>query len=292
MTNVAILGLGLIGGSIARSLRVSDPDQGRWRISAWTPSGAGPREAMEAGFVDAAPARIDEAIAGADLVVLAAPPLACEQLVARLGGDLAAALQPHATVTDVASTKLALTRAALAAGIRFVGGHPMAGRETSGFGAAIDDLFVDRPWIVTEAVHGGDGALVEAVALACDARVVALDAATHDRLVAAISHVPLLVSVALAETVAGAGDSPDPDWTAASALAASGWRDTTRLARGDATMGAEIAASNAASIAAVLRSYRGRIDALLEVLEAPGGVDVAALRERLQQAKDRLEGRR
>jgi prephenate dehydrogenase len=94
------------------------------------------------------------------------------------------------------------------------------------------------------------------------------------------------------EAVTGTGPQPDPDWAAAARLAATGWRDTTRLARGDAVMGAEIAASNAPAIAAVLRAYRARIDAWIEALEAPDGPDAAALRDRLAAARARLDGDR
>jgi prephenate dehydrogenase len=289
---IAFLGLGLIGGSMALALRAADPARERWELSAWTPSGAGPASARDAGVLDAAAPTRESAIAGAGLVVLAAPPLACARLLEWLGSAEGGAslLGASATVTDVASTKGVLTTAARAAGVPYVGGHPMAGRETSGYAAADASLFVDRPWVITEAVAGGDPAVVREVAEACGAVVVDLVAEVHDRLVASISHVPLLTSVALAEAVTGTGPQPDQDWALAARLAATGWRDTTRLARGDATMGAEIAASNAPAIAAVLRAYRARIDAWIEALEAPDGPDAATLRDRLVAARARLEG--
>jgi prephenate dehydrogenase len=117
-----------------------------------------------------------------------------------------------------------------------------------------------------------------------------MDAARHDRLVAAISHLPLLGSVLLAETVTGAPGAAGPDWEEASRLAASGWRDTTRLARGDTTMGADILATNAAAVAALLRAERDGLDAWLTLLEAPGGPDADAIRARLEAAKARLSG--
>ncbi len=287
---IAFLGLGLIGGSVARALRGS-PAYAGTTLAAWTPSGEGPRRALAAGMLDEAPANPVEAVRDAGLVILAAPPLACAALVRRLGagGDLRAALAPGATVTDVASTKAELTAAATEAGTPFVGGHPMAGREARGFDAADAVLFRDRPWVITPAVNGGDEAAVRSLALACGARPVELDAALHDRLVASISHVPLLTSAALVEAVAGSGGAPEADWPAAAALAATGWRDTTRLARGDATMGAEILASNAEAVAAVLYRYRDAIDGWLAVLEAPSGPDPEALRARLAAAKARLE---
>ena len=284
---VAFLGLGLIGGSIACALREAGGD---WWTGAWSPSGTGPRAALAAGAIDHAASTAPELLEVADLVVLAAPPLACIGLIGRLGGAWRGALRPGATVTDVASAKAELGAKALAAGLPWVGGHPMAGRETSGFGAADATMFRDRPWVITPATGGGNAARVEALALACGARPVSMDAALHDRLTAAISHVPLLTSVMLVEAMAGTAAGTDPDWEAASTLAAGGWRDTTRLARGDTAMGAEIAATNAGPIVERLHAVRARLDEWLALLEAPGGPDAAAIRERLDAARARLEG--
>lgn len=282
---LALVGLGLVGGSVARAVRAAEPG---WRLTAWTPGGRGPGRALGAGVVDRAAGTLAEAVADAELVVLAAPPAACLGLL----DDLArpAILPDGATVTDVASTKAALHERARALGLPYVGGHPMAGRETSGFDAATADLFAGRPWVVTEPVGGGDPRRVEDLAAACGARVVRLGAAEHDRLVAAISHLPLVASVALAEAVAGGPGEPEPEHLAAAAvLAASGWRDATRLARGDAAMGAGIAATNATAIAARLRAYRDRIDEWLVLLETPGGPDEGVLERRLTAARERLE---
>ena len=286
---VAFLGLGLIGGSIARAVRGA-PSLMSAELVAWTPLGRGPREAVEDGTIDAAAGWPEAAIEGAELVVLAGPPRACVAMLASLGGDWRSALAPGATVTDVASTKAEVTAAAEAAGVPFVGGHPMAGREVTGFSAGDAGLFVGRPWVVTESVHGGDAAAVRGLAEACEAVPMELDAARHDRLVAAISHLPLLGSVVLAETVTGSPGEPPPDWADASRLAASGWRDTTRLARGDTTMGADILATNAAAVAALVRAQRQGLDAWLALLEAPGGPDVDAIRARLDAARSRLLG--
>lgn len=287
---IAFLGLGLIGGSVARAVREA-PAYVDAELVAWTPSGEGPRLAADAGVIDTVAGSPAEAVRGAALVVLAAPPLACAALLRRLGDDLRGGPAAGATVTDVASTKAVLTRTAATAGVPYRGGHPMAGRETTGFGAADAGLFRGRPWVITEPVGGADPAAVLRLALACGASPVELDSERHDRLVAAISHVPLLASVALVEAVAGTPGEPEPDWPEAAALAAGGWRDTTRLARGDATMGADIAATNAEAVAAVLRRYRDRVDEWLAMLEAPDGPDPAALRQRLADAARRLEER-
>ncbi len=287
---IVFVGLGLIGGSVARALRQS-PGYAEARLVAWTPSGRGSQAALAADVVDIAAADLEQAIDGADLVVLAAPPVACITIIERLGAGLGDRLAPGATVTDVASTKADLTRAARNAGIPYVGGHPMAGRETSGFGSADGSLFVGRPWVITDAVRGGDPAAVRGLALACGALPVELDAERHDRLVAAISHVPLLASVALAEAVTGAPGPAEADWPAAGALSATGWRDATRLARGEPTMGAEIAATNAAAIVEGLRRHRERIDEWIALLEAPGGPDPEVMAARLGVLRARLEGK-
>lgn len=290
--HVTFLGLGLIGGSVALALR----EAGGWTAAAWTPTGAGPALALASGTIDAAPDALEDALADASIVVLAAPPTACLALLDLLAGTARRALPAGAVVTDVASTKALVVDRAGSLGVRFVGGHPMAGRETSGFPAAIASLFAGRPWIVVPG-DPADGTAIERVedlALATGAIPVRMDAAAHDAAVAMISHLPIVASAALVEAAAGiAGEPPPAGWPAAAALAASGWRDATRLARGDAAMGAGIAVTNATALAAGLRAYRSRIDAWLALLEAsgPDGLpDEAAIRARLASARDRLGG--
>jgi prephenate dehydrogenase len=281
---VAILGLGLIGGSLARALAEA-PDRDAWSVAAWSPTGDGPRRAAADGVIAQAATALAEALDGAHLVVLAAPPTATLALIERLAEGLNEALEPGAVVTDVASTKGAIVAAATERDLRFVGGHPMAGRETSGYGAAAADLFRGRPWVVVPTDPDDAAAIVavETLAVATGARPVRMDAAEHDTAIAAISHLPLVVAAALVETVTGS-----EDWPGARTLAASGWRDTTRLARGDVAMGAGIAATNAPAIAARLHRFRTVIDGWLADLERPGGPDEAALAERLAAARDRL----
>jgi prephenate dehydrogenase len=291
---VALLGFGLIGGSIAHALHRAGRD---WSIAAWSPSGRGPRAARAGGFIDSAPADPADAVRNADLVVLAAPPLACLDLLERLGGPLRDALEPDAVVTDVASTKRSIVERAAGLGIRFVGGHPMAGREVSGFDAARADLFDDRPWVVVPPTLE-DGSSADAAAQqrvidlvhACRARPIVMTAADHDVASAGISHLPLVVAAALVEAVIGNDDTgTHPDWAASSLLAASGWVGITRLARGDATMGAGILATNAEPVAERLRRLRDSLDGWLADLEREGGPDAAALRNRFDAARRRLE---
>lgn len=283
---IAFLGLGLIGGSIALALRAAGATA---RLVAWTPSLAGPGDALRAGAIDEVAVVPEAAIAGAGLVILAGPPLGVLELLER--GEASgpwAALSPAAVVTDVASTKGRIVDAAARAGLPFVGGHPMAGRETSGFSAATADLFSDRPWVVVAGPSSPPGGAerVDALAIAVGARAVRMDAAAHDAAVAAISHLPLVAAAALVEAVA-----LDPaTWGAAGSLAASGWRDMTRLARGDVDMGAGILATNRAAVAVRLRAYRAAIDAWITELESTEGPDSA--RDRLAAARAALEGDR
>jgi len=286
---IALLGLGLIGGSIARALHARRVPG--WTVVAWTPSGAGPAEALAAGVIAATPADAGDAIEAADLVVLAAPPVACLELLRQLAGPLRGRLAEHAVITDVASTKGAAVALAADLGLRFVGGHPMAGRETSGYLAADPALFDGRPWVVVPTVDAAAVARVEQLATACGARPVRMDAGDHDVAVAGISHLPLVVAAALVEAVAGTPDAPEPGWDQAAGLAASGWAGMTRLARGDTTMGSEIVATNGPAITERLNRLRDRIDAWLELLDDPAGPDPEVIRARLAAARARLEGR-
>ena len=266
-----MLGLGLIGGSVARAATRSGME-----VRAWTAAGRGPRDAVHHGIEAASSLR--DAVAGADLVILAAPPIASLALVDELAG--AGALSREAVVTDVVSTKAAIVERARAAGLRFVGGHPLAGRETSGYGASDPELFRDRPWVIVPPGPPDDDAeaRVATLAAACGARVVRMTAADHDRAVATISHLPLLLAAALAETAAA-----DSDWAAARTLAAGGWASMTRLARGDPEMGAGILVTNADEVAARLRGLATVLDGWAADLTAPDAAE--RLRARLESAR-------
>jgi prephenate dehydrogenase len=288
---VSVVGFGLIGGSIARALRVRG-GAGDWHVTAWSRSPGPVQQGLRDGVLNAAAPTLEAALRGADLVVLTAPPLTCLDLVDEIGGPLRPALPPEATVTDAASSKAGIVARADAAGLPFVGGHPMAGRETSGYAASQAELFVGRPWVVVPGNHArlGDGERVGELIAACGGIEIEMDAATHDLAVAAISHMPLVVSAALVESVAGKAGEPERlDWEAASTLAATGWAGMTRLARGEPGMGAGIAATNAAATATRLRELRAILDEWIAELEREGGPDADRLRARFAAARERLQ---
>ncbi len=285
---IAFLGFGLIGGSIALALR----DAGcTAHLVAWTPSGTGSNEGLRRGLVDSTTTTPAGALEGAGLVVLAGPPLSVLQLLSDLAGPMRAALAPDTTITDVASTKALICENAAAYVLPFVGGHPMAGRETTGVGAASADLFLDRPWVVvrTAASRPVDVRRVGALASAVGAMPIELDADEHDAAVAAISHLPLVLAVALTESIAGPAEAAG-SWPLARRLAAGGWTDMTRLARGDPEMGAGILATNARPVADRLRAVRRVLDTWIEDLDPSlDGGDYGTLLARLHVAREALE---
>jgi len=277
---VAILGLGQIGGSVGRALvAAGDP----WRVAGWTRS-ADARHAAAADGIDVA-GSIGEACTGADAIVLAVPPLACLELLDELAGGLRSATDRDAVITDVASTKAAICARAAGHGLRFVGGHPMAGREASGYAAADAALFAGRPWVIVPSDPPDIAAedRVANIAATCGARIVRLGAVEHDAAVGAISHLPLVVAAALVEAVASG-----PGWPDARDLASTGWASMTRLARGDVEMGAGILATNGPLVAGRLRDLRDVLDRWLADLDTETP-DPDRLRERLAAAKRRLE---
>lgn len=290
---IVFLGFGLIGGSVALALREAGVAA---RLVAWTPEGTGPAEGLRRGILDEAPRNAAAALEGAGLLILAGPPRSVLAHLRHLGGPMRHFLTPDVTVTDVASTKARIVGTADELGIPFVGGHPMAGRERTGVGAATADLFVDRPWVVIPAAGAAsrDVERVQALATATGARPVRVTATDHDLAVAAISHLPLIAAAALVESVTGEGTG----WPTARELAAGGWRDMTRLARGDESMGADIVATNARPIANRLRAYRDALDGWLVELDAligenrplePDEASVERLRARLGAARAELE---
>lgn len=247
-------------------------------------------QAVGDGVVDVAAASIEDALSDAEVVLLTTPPLASLDLLDRLSGPLRPALG-DATVTDAVSAKAQMAARADLSHLHFVGGHPMAGRESSGYGAAVADLFVGRPWVTVPGAGARpiDIQRVRTLIADCGATEVTMTAQEHDSAVAAISHMPLVVSAALVEAVVGRAAEPArADWPAAQKLAATGWASMTRLALGQPEMGAGIAATNSVAVAARLRELQAVLDEWLVELESPDGPDVDRLLGRFAAARDRL----
>lgn len=232
---VLIVGTGLIGASIGLALRSSDATVWLTDADVEAQVHAIERGAGEALTTDAEP----------DLVVVAVPP----RSVADVAADMLERY-PRATVTDVASVKaapLARLRGLTNGFERFVGGHPMAGREVSGPAGARADLFEDRLWVITATreTTAERVADVQWLARTCGSLVVELDPHEHDRAVALTSHTPQLLASVLAAQLVDA----DPSDVAVSGQ---GLRDTTRLADSGAELWTQIISSNAPEIIAVL----------------------------------------
>jgi len=241
---IAIVGLGLIGGSVGLALRRARPDL---EVVGIARREAGAGAAVQRGAVTAAATDLTIA-AAADLVVVAVPLEEMRPVLALLGRRLPAGT----LVTDVASTKAAVVSwaAELLGGDRFLGGHPMAGKTERGLRAADPDLFRGAPWILTPR-PGQDLEpfrpwlqLVDAMG----AHRVVMDPADHDRRVALVSHLAFLLSAAYVEAV-----KASPEWSEAVRIAGPGFRDMIRLAGGDPDMYAGIARTNREPLLAAVR---------------------------------------
>jgi prephenate dehydrogenase len=234
---IAIIGLGLIGGSLALAIKRGFPDlevagSARRRDTA--------QRAKRMGAIDVDARSAEEAVRGASLVILAAPILAIRPLLE----EIAPVLERGAVVTDCASTKAEVTRWAaelLPETAFFVGGHPMAGKEQSGIDAADADLFQGKPWVIAPPAHAPEAAVSTVIGLAqaVGARPIFMDPQEHDSYVAAISHLPLALASALF-----AMSFESAAWPELAALASSGFRDTTRLASGSPEMAHDIMITN------------------------------------------------
>ena len=283
---LAIIGLGLIGGSIARAIRSGRSESSIDSIVAWSRTGSGPAAALSDGVIDRAAASLANALDGAELIVLATDPLSCLELLDMIAATDFPGEPP--TITDVASTKAAIVNRADWLRLSFVGGHPMAGLETSGYGHSRSDLFEGKPWVICPGAEARpiDLERVAQLVAACGAQAHRISASEHDRAVAAISHLPLALAAALVQAVSDADD-----WPIARALAAGGWSSATRLVRGDVAMGAGIAATNAPELARRIRAMLSQLDDWLADLEAtpddPGST-AQRIAARLQAARETL----
>ncbi|GLY32408.1 prephenate dehydrogenase [Kineosporia sp. NBRC 101731] len=263
---VRIVGTGLLGASIGLGLRGLGV-----RVLLHDPSPTALALARDMGAGEPDPG--DEPVS---LVVVGAPPDVTAGVVR---AELAA--HPNATVTDVASVKGGIAaELAGADGIeRYVGGHPMAGRERSGPTAARADLFLGRPWVVcpssTDQVYERTEA-VRMLAVALGATPVFMPAAEHDEAVALISHVPQLAASLVASRLVKASDP-------AVGLAGQGLRDVTRIADSDPMLWAQILSANAPQVAGVLKELRTDLDSVITALDALGAGEAVGARAAVAQ---------
>ncbi len=283
---VAIIGLGLIGGSLARALR-TQADIGH--IVGCVESEADAALARELAVVDTVVTDVAEAALGADVVVLAVPVGAmgtvCRQLRGAIGADT--------VVTDVGSTKRSVISAAQAqlggAIGRFVPGHPIAGTEHSGLRAGVDGLFAGRRTILTPTPETEPDALalIERLWQSVGASVCEMDAAHHDEVLAATSHLPHLLAFALVDTLARMAEH-----TEIFEYAAGGFTDFTRIASSDPALWTDIVFANNAAIMPLLHRYIGDLEALRGALREQDEATVTACFTRAKKARDHFSRER
>ena len=249
MPTVAVVGLGLMGASFALALKKARPE------TVLVGSDRNPvvvRKALERGVVETANTDLS-VVEMADLAVIAAPLNAMREVLPQL-----AAIAPARPATDMSSTKAAVMEWAAAEGVDLVGGHPMCGREKSGIDHADPAMFEGAPWMLTR-----DEPAITSLVEAVGAHPVVMDAVTHDRLVAGVSHAAFLLSVGYVLALA-----QRQDWPEASRLAAGGFRDMSRLAAGDPDLYSSIARTNRENLVEMVDAVTAELARLRRHLEA------------------------
>jgi prephenate dehydrogenase len=272
---LALIGVGMIGGSLAAAWRAAG------EVSAVIGFDIDPRAldaALARGIIDGCAGSAADAVESADLVLVATPVGAMRQAFAAIAGPLPA----RAIVTDVGSTKgsvIADARAALGdAFSRFVPAHPIAGKEMPGVEHAEAGLFRGRRVVITPAAEtdSSAAATIERLFAAAGARTERMDAAEHDRIFAAVSHLPHLLSYALVAAI-GAG----PEGSRSLGYGGAGFRDFTRIAASSPVMWRDICVANRQALGQQLRRYREMLDRLQRAVDDG---DAASLQQVFEQA--------
>lgn len=239
------------------------------------------RDAKKLGALDREVGSLEEALEGAGLVIIAVPVMGARKILEEIGPYLG----QGAIVTDTCSTKADIMRWAaefLPEHVNFVGGHPMAGREQSGPAAAENDLFKEATWAITPSPRAGEQAVSAVLGMVefLGAVPLYIDAAEHDTYAAAVSHLPIVLSVALFRMI-----RDSQGWEDASLLAGPGFRDITRLASGDATMSRDIMVTNREAVLHWLGRFEEELGTIRKAL-LNGGQEVRDLFTSTQVDRD------
>jgi len=282
INRLALIGVGLIGGSLARALR----DAGHVReVIGYGRGLANLQRAVELGVADRVETSLSTAVRDADMVVLATPVGSMAEILTAITPYLAS----DAVVTDVGSVKGTIASAARAAlGEKlsnFVPGHPIAGTERTGVEASFSSLFVGRRVVLTPLPETSAAAVtrVRAMWQAAGAEVVNMSVEHHDSVLAATSHLPHLLAYALVDMLARLDDSRE-----IFAYAAGGFRDFTRIASSDPEMWRDISLANRDAIVSMLKKYRAEVDGLIKAVSAGDGEKLQTLFAHAKAARDAL----
>jgi prephenate dehydrogenase len=258
---LALVGVGLIGGSLALALRRSGAVT---RVVGFDRDRGALEQGAALGVIDTAADSVSEAVKGADLVAVAVPVRAIGPVL----HDVGLALEPHAVVTDVGSTKEDVVRVAREElrerFPRFVPGHPIAGRELSGVEAALAELFRGARVVLTPVEETAPDAVdtVRSAWESVGAKVVTASAADHDHIFAAVSHLPHILAFALVSEIASRDDAQE-----LLGFAAGGFRDFTRIAASSPEMWRDIALQNRSALLAEIERYGARLAIFRELIE-------------------------
>ena len=280
MLNIAIIGLGLIGGSVALALRGAWPNA---NIVAFDRDESQLDLALRAGAIDAGMTSFS-AVEGADIIFVSAP-------VAQTGAIFEALvpfLGANVVLTDVGSTKqsvIAAARAHLGGKVaQFVPGHPIAGREHAGFSAAAGELFDGKNVVLTPLAENTPAAVEKVRALwrACGANVVEMSAEAHDAIFAAVSHLPHLLAFALVDELA-----QRPNAKSLFSFAASGFRDFTRIASSSPEMWRDIALNNRDALVQEFDLFLEHAKQLRNALAAGDAAAVEALMTHARESRNK-----
>ncbi len=276
---IAIIGLGLIGGSMGLALRKKKADL---EVVGFARRREVASRAVELGAVDRTEGDLLAVVRGADLVLIATPTMAMKEIM----DNIRESLDEGCIVTDVASTKtqvMGWAEECLPSRVSYIGGHPMAGKETSGIEAANTDLFIGCTYCLVPGRSATKEAIdkVEGLVRQIGAKPLFIDASKHDMLVAAVSHLPIVISSALVSMT-----TKSPLWNDMSKLAATGYRDLTRLASGSPEMSGDICRTNSEFILRWIDEYIEELEKFRHLIsEGSEELDEAFL-----QARERREG--
>ena len=277
---LAVFGVGLIGGSFALALRRAGAVA---RVVGVGRSQANLARAVELGVIDAIATDAADALAGADLVLVAVPVQQTERVLRQIADHI----EPGAAVTDGGSTKrdvIAAARNALGARLpQFVPAHPIAGAELSGVEAATADLYRGRTVVITPIAESLNEARTRVTQawLACGARLVEMTAERHDAVLAAVSHLPHALAFALVDMIADRADGAE-----LFSFAGAGFRDFTRIASSSPEMWRDICLANRDLVLAEVRAYRDRLAILEQYLERADGPALERMFEAARSARN------